>query len=83
MKMKTVRFVGAVLILCLLFGLCACGRVSQEDLNVPTFEDNKSIVLGTWSGSMVEWTEQQFKNLQEANINYLLGASRRCQCNSG
>ena len=75
MKMKTVRFVGAALILCLLFGLCACGKVSQEDLNVPTFEDNKSIVLGTWSGSMVEWTEQQFKNLQEANINYLLGVS--------
>lgn len=75
MKLKLVRIVGAALILCLLFGLCACGNVREEDLNVPTFEDNKSIVLGTWSGSMVEWTEQQFQNLQEANINYLLGVS--------
>ncbi|MBO5050074.1 MAG: hypothetical protein J6C41_06575 [Oscillospiraceae bacterium] len=73
--MKMARIVGMVLCLCLLFGLCACGSVSQEDLNVPTFEDDQSIVLGVWSGSMVEWTEQQFTYLQEANINYLLGVS--------
>ena len=73
MKMK--RLVSITLCLCLLLGLCACGSVGEEDLNIPTFEDNKAIVLGVWSGSMVEWTEQQFTYLQEANINYLLGVS--------
>ena len=75
MKIKTIRIVSIALCLCLLLGLCACGKVSQEDLNIPTFQDDKSIVLGTWSGSMVEWTDQQFTYLQEANINYLLGVS--------
>lgn len=73
MKMK--RLVSITLCLCLLLSLCACGSVGEEDLNIPTFEDNKAIVLGVWSGSMVEWTEQQFTYLQEANINYLLGVS--------
>ena len=73
MKMK--MLVSIALCLCLLLSLCACGSVGEEDLNIPTFEDNKAIVLGVWSGSMVEWTEQQFTYLQEANINYLLGVS--------
>ena len=75
MKVKTIRIVAIALCICLLLGLCACDKVSQDDLSVPTFEDDKSIVLGTWSGSMVEWTEQQFTYLQEANINHLLGVS--------
>ncbi len=75
MRIRLDRIVGIALCISLAFGLCACGNVQEEDLNVPVFEDNQSIVLGTWSGSMVEWTEQQFAYLEEANINHLLGVS--------
>ena len=74
---KFVRFAGLILSLVLLFNLCACAGagVGEENLNIPTFEDDKSIVIGTWSGSVVEWTEQQFNNLKEADINMLVGVS--------
>ena len=65
--------------ICTLLLLCACNNsgaaVKPEDLNVPQFEDNQSIVIGTWSGSMVNWSQEQFDYLKNANINLLLGVS--------
>ena len=75
MKKQSLRFAGLIMCLVLLFNLCACTDVGEEELNVPTFQDNQSMVIGTWSGSMVEWTDQQFTYLKDANINMLLGVS--------
>ncbi len=63
------------LALCLSFVLSACGNVSLEDLNSPVFEDDQEMVIGVWSGSMANWSQQQFSYLKEANINLLLGTS--------
>ncbi len=63
------------LALSLVLLLCACGSVNLEDLNVPAFEDDQEISIGTWSGSMTNWSGEQFSYLQEANINLLLGVS--------
>ncbi len=73
MNKKLIRFLAVTLLAALL--LCACGSVSPEDLEVPTFADDQSMVIGTWTGSMTDFTELQFTYLQVANINLLLGVS--------
>lgn len=51
----------------------ACGK--NVELAVPDFEDDRQIVIGTWAGSVTQWTQQQFSNLEAANINLLVGTS--------
>ncbi len=73
MNKKMIRFMAMAISVVLL--LCACGSVSPGDLDVPVFADDRQMMIGTWSGSMVNWTDEQFDNLQESNINLLLGVS--------
>lgn len=73
MNKKILRLIA--LTLCTGMLLCACGSVSPEKLAVPTFEDDQQMMIGTWSGSMSNWTQEQFDNLRKANINLLLGVS--------
>ena len=65
--------------MCFMLLLCACNNsgaaVKPEDLAVPQFADDQSITLGVWSGSMVNWNQEQFDHLKNANINLLLGVS--------
>lgn len=73
---KMIQVVAMAMCAVLLF--CACGsgaNVKPEDLKVPQFADDQSLTIGVWSGSMAAWTDEQFQNLQNANINLLLGAS--------
>ena len=64
------------LVICLATLLGACGEtVSLDDLSIPEFTDDQEMVIGVWSGSMANWSEQQFSYLKEANINLLLGTS--------
>lgn len=70
---KIIRLTALALSLVLL--LCACGSVSPEDLKVPTFEDDRSMVIGTWTGSLSNFTDEQFDYLKTASINLLLGVS--------
>lgn len=74
---KYIRLLACVLSAIML--LCACNNsivnVKPEDLNVPQFADGQSVTIGVWSGSMAAWTDEQFHNLQNANINLLLGSS--------
>ena len=63
------------LAVCLTILLSACGTVSLEELNVPVFEDDQEMVIGAWSGSMANWSEQQFSYVEDAQINLLLGTS--------
>lgn len=70
---KMIRFLAMTL--CAAMLLCACGSVSVDELDVPVFEDDQQMVIGTWTGSLSAFTEQQFSYLQLANINLLLGVS--------
>lgn len=51
----------------------ACG--GPVELDVPAFEDDQELVIGTWAGSVTQWNQAQFSNLEMANINLLVATS--------
>ena len=77
MSKRIISLVAIMLMAAIL--LCGCGRVSLEDLNVPSFEDDQSMVIATWTGSMANWTSEQFDYLQNAYVNLLVGVSEHVQ----
>ena len=72
-----IRVTAALMSLVIVLCLCGCG--GPVELDVPTFEDNQSVVIGTWTGSMSNYTTEQFTYLQDASINMLVGISSSVQ----
>jgi len=62
-----------VLVLSAMMLFSACEK--NVELAVPEFQDTKEIVIGAWSGSVTKWDQQQFSNLEAANINLLVATS--------
>lgn len=62
-----------VLVLSAMMLFSACEK--NVELAAPEFQDTKEIVIGAWSGSVTKWDQQQFSNLEAANINLLVATS--------
>lgn len=46
---------------------------SSSNYDIPTYEDNKEIMIGVWNGSHHDLTDMELYNLQEAGVNLLVG----------
>ena len=73
------RLMALFLVTAMLLPICGCG--GPVELDVPVFEDDRQMVIGTWSGSMSNWTDEQFAYLQETSINTLVGVSEYIKFN--
>lgn len=62
-----------VLVLSAMMLFSACEK--NVELAVPEFHGTKEIIIGAWSGSVTKWDQQQFSNLEAANINLLVATS--------
>ena len=62
-----------VLVLSAMMLFSACEK--NVELAVPEFQGTKEIIIGAWSGSVTKWDQQQFSNLEAANINLLVATS--------
>lgn len=71
MKMKSI--IAMVLSLAVISSFSACGDVTAENYEIPTYEDNKQITIGAWSGSRHDLTDAELYNLREAGFNLLVG----------
>ena len=69
------KSVSLILVLVLSAIMLFSGCEKNVELAVPEFQDNQEIVIGAWSGSVTQWDQQQFGNLQAANINLLVATS--------
>lgn len=68
---KLSGFLAVIMSFVMLFA--ACG--GPVELDVPAFEDDQELVIGTWAGSVTQWNQAQFSNLEMANINLLVATS--------
>lgn len=71
MKKSVSLILALVLSAMMLFSACD----KNVELAVPEFQDDLQIVIGAWSGSVTQWDQQQFSNLEAANINLLVATS--------